>query len=174
MGVKEVTADHLVLSDGTCVKVGMTVWATGLAPNPLITHLINNRSFPNEKGKLLVDQHLQVMPDIYALGDCAQVKGLQLPATAQVAKQQAKYLAEQLQPSSVRKPFKYHNLGSMAYIGDWKAVVDWPQGSTWRGLAAWLFWRSAYFSMTVSWRNKALIPMYWFLTWIFGRDITNI
>ena len=177
MSVQQVFEDHLILSNGERVYVGMTVWASGLAPNPLISHLIEKKSFPHENNKLLLDHHLSVMPDIYALGDCAKIRELNLPATAQVAKQQAQYLARTLlspADSKTKDGFQFQNWGSMAYVGDQKAVVDWPRGSTWRGWMAWLLWRSAYFSMTVSWRNKALIPMYWFLTWVFGRDMTNI
>jgi NADH dehydrogenase FAD-containing subunit len=68
----------------------------------------------------------------------------------------------------------------MAYIGGWKAVADVKFPSKGHseqkvsGRLAWLVWRSAYFSMAVSVKNKILIPMYWFLTWIFGRDISKI
>jgi NADH dehydrogenase FAD-containing subunit len=31
------------------------------------------------------------------------------------------------------------------------------------GKMAWLLWRSAYFTMTLSWRNKILVPVYWFM-----------
>ena len=39
---------------------------------------------------------------------------------------------------------------------------------------AWLIWCSVYFSMAVSVRNKILISIYWFTTWLFGRDIANL
>jgi NADH dehydrogenase FAD-containing subunit len=70
-------------------------------------------------------------------------------------------------------------MGSMAYVGGWTAVLDMkgvatnePAGNA--GPLAWLFWRSAYFTMSVSMKNKILIPGFWFLTWIYGRDISNI
>jgi hypothetical protein len=28
---------------------------------------------------------------------------------------------------------------------------------------AWLVWRGAYLTQTVSWRNKLLIPIYWYV-----------
>ena len=73
-------------------------------------------------------------------------------------------------------PFAFHNYGSFAYIGNWsvsieqifrsldfywgnrKAIYDRPSaegsedGIT--GRLAWLLWRSAYFTMTLSVRNK--------------------
>jgi hypothetical protein len=36
-----------------------------------------------------------------------------------------------------------------------------------------LIWRGAYLTQTISWRNKVLIPVYWFINWVFGRDISR-
>jgi NADH dehydrogenase FAD-containing subunit len=38
--VQSVAKDHLILADENCLKVGMTVWAAGLAPNPFITQTL--------------------------------------------------------------------------------------------------------------------------------------
>jgi NADH dehydrogenase FAD-containing subunit len=73
-------------------------------------------------------------------------------------------------------PFAFRNYGMLAYLGGWTALADTGKaaggGSSGRG--AWLLWRSAYFTMTVSWRNKILIPVYWMVTWLFGRDIGRL
>ena len=63
------------------------------------------------------------------------------------------------------EPFVFHNMGSLAYLGDWQAVYDRTQAETVKtkeaGRLAWLLWRSAYFTRTLSIRNKILVPMYW-------------
>ena len=112
----------------------------------------------------------------YALGDCSTIEAYDLPGTAQVAKQKARYLAKVLNQTALEKPghskiapFTYHPRGSMAYIGGWKAIVSLQSGTHdihQRGFLAWLLWRSAYFTMSVSMRNKILIPVYWLLTWL--------
>jgi hypothetical protein len=60
-------------------------------------------------------------------------------------------------------------------VGDWKAVVDMHdspiKSGTLNGLFAFITWRSAYWTRTVSLANKMLIPMYWFKSWVFGRDV---
>ena len=62
----------------------------------------------------------------------------------QVANQQAKYLSKVLN-TGYAEPFVYKHLGSMAQVGDWKAVVD-LKGSavkkdgTLHGLFAFLTW----------------------------------
>ena len=38
---------------------------------------------------------------------------------------------------------------------------------------AWIVWRSFYATTTLGWRNKLLVPMYWTLAFLFGRDVTR-
>ncbi|CAN0491268.1 unnamed protein product, partial [Ectocarpus sp. 8 AP-2014] len=80
-------------------------------------------------------------------------------------------------------PFTYHHLGSMAQVGDWKAIADLKGvggggggeagGPVLDGFLAFATWRSAYWTKTVSVANKVLIPMHWFKAWAFGRDISR-
>ncbi|PKC03973.1 hypothetical protein RhiirA5_449905 [Rhizophagus irregularis] len=167
--VKEVNERKLIIEEDGEVPYGMLVWATGLTDNPL-TRSMGNQVVKDKSAKS------------YALGDCASIQDYDLPATAQVANQKAVYLRKVLtqiakdNPIMDIKPFKFLNLGSMAYIGKKEAVVDMTPVSNKAiesGRLAWIFWRSAYFTMTVSLRNKMLIPMYWILTWLFGRDISR-
>ncbi|GBB87875.1 hypothetical protein RclHR1_14370006 [Rhizophagus clarus] len=188
--VKEVNERKLIIEGDGEVPYGMLVWATGLTDNPL-TRSMGNQVVKDQSAKrLLTDGFLRVLDkesfqpidNVYALGDCASIQDYDLPATAQVANQKAVYLRKVLtriakDNSMISiKPFKFHNLGSMAYIGKKEAVVDMTPVSNKAkesGRLAWVFWRSAYFTMTVSLRNKMLIPMYWILTWLFGRDISR-
>lgn len=175
--IKEVKPCRLVLENEE-IRVGMVIWATGLAPNSLVKQL----PFAKDKSKRIVtDAYLhpvkenkEVLKDVYALGDCAATDGKSLPPTAQVAEQQGHYLAKAInmlpaQPS----PFEYHHKGSLAYIGDAKALIDSPTQFKEGGRFAWLVWRSSYLTMTVSWRNKILILTHWLLKWLFGRDTSR-
>ncbi|KAJ7057162.1 FAD/NAD(P)-binding domain-containing protein [Mycena amicta] len=191
--VERVEAGRLFVKEKGEVPFGLLVWSTGLAPNPLISSITGLKKDPQTKS-LLTNDHLNVLkasdgkidPDVWAIGDCAQIDGAVLPATAQVANQKAQYLVKTLNKLARdpdrhvldAKPFKFENQGSLAYLGDWKAIYDKGSDkdkimSKESGRVAWLLWRSAYFTMTLSWRNKILVPMYWFLNWIFGRDITR-
>lgn len=100
-----------------------------------------------------------------------------LPATAQVASQQGKYLGRKLHKlaratspgesvakfdESISKPFKYHHLGSLAYIGN-AAVFDFGQYSFMGGLAAMYAWRSIYWNEQVSARTRALLMIDWII-----------
>ncbi|KAM3584087.1 hypothetical protein VKS41_004054 [Umbelopsis sp. WA50703] len=187
--VKEVLKDRLVIKEDGEVPFGMLVWSTGLMQNPLVESC-QNALKDDRSHRLMTDEFLRVLskdgesvlPNIYAMGDCATIKDHDLPATAQVAKQKAIYLGEVFNKyaksgQDTKIPvFNFKNRGSMAYIGSWEAVVDMSpvhKKATEGGHLAWFFWRSAYLSMSVSMRNKIQIPMFWFLTWVTGRDITR-
>ncbi|KAF7342050.1 FAD/NAD(P)-binding domain-containing protein [Mycena venus] len=149
------------------VPFGILVWSTGLAPNPLISSISEFKK-DAKTNSVLTDEHLNLIrkdgtvdPDVWGIGDCAQIEDAILPATAQVANQKAQYLVKKLnklaKDQDSPKPFKFENQGSLAYIGDWKAIYD-NSGkedkiiSRESGRVAWLLWRSAYFTMTLSWR----------------------
>ncbi|KAF6760448.1 nad(p)h dehydrogenase b1 [Ephemerocybe angulata] len=198
-GIKILTSHHVdkvepgklhVREQGE-VPFGMLVWSTGLAPNPLVQSLTDTKKDP-KTSSIITNDHLNLImsngepnPDVWTIGDAARIDTAPLPATAQVASQKAKYLVRKLNKlandEEHKAPFEFHNQGSLAYIGNWKAIYDRSGGnekddrfmSKETGRVAWLLWRSAYFTMTLSWRNKILVPTYWFLNWIFGRDITR-
>lgn len=63
----------------------------------------------------------QVLNDVFVIGDCAVIADQPtLPKTAQVASQEATYLAKALNKGTLEeeKPFKFRNLGTMTYLGN--------------------------------------------------------
>jgi hypothetical protein len=117
-----------------------------------------------------------IHPDVFALGDCGIIESTSYPATAQVASQKAFWLAKHLNEGSPStQHFTYRDLGTLAYIGNWNALFQ--GGGKWggrlQGYVAWIIWRGAYITRTVSWRNKVLVPVYWVVNWVFGRDISR-
>ncbi len=172
--VKVVEADGITLQEGHKVECGLTLWCTGNAPVPFIDEL------PVEKdkaGRILIDEFLRIegKEEIYAIGDCANMRGKEFPPTAQVAQQEGDYLARHLNriaKGRSQKPFEYKHLGMLAYIGGRKALADLPnfEGA---GFTTWLFWRSAYLTKLVSLKNKFMVLFDWFRTFLFGRDISR-
>ncbi|EKM55109.1 uncharacterized protein PHACADRAFT_183946 [Phanerochaete carnosa HHB-10118-sp] len=115
-----------------------------------------------------------------------------LPATAQVASQQGKYLGRKLSRVArqrpvlaandlttnegdefVSGPFRYRHLGSLAYIGN-AAVFDLGKYSFMGGLVAMYAWRSVYWSEQVSYRTRALLMIDWIVRGIWGRDLSRL
>ncbi|KAK4225523.1 putative external mitochondrial NADH-ubiquinone oxidoreductase 1 precursor [Podospora fimiseda] len=122
-----------------------------------------------------------VMDDVFVIGDCAVIEDDPLPKTAQVAAQQATFLAKQLNRKAFEEAgkkeeaaatFKFRNWGTLTYLGGWKAIHQ-SKADELKGWVAWIVWRGAYLTKAMSWRNKALVPIYWMISWIFGRGISR-
>ena len=172
--VVRVEKDRVVLRDGTRITFGVLVWSTGIAPAPLVRKLSLAKDKAN---RLVTDVYLRVKgeADIYAAGDCMVTESGAYPATAQVAQQEGKYLAGALRrvlSGRQAKPFRYRNLGMLAYVGAGRALADLATVKG-RGFAAWLFWRSVYITRLVSVKNKVLVVFDWFKAFLFGRDISK-
>lgn len=193
--VQDVQPEKIILSDGTDVPYGLLVWSTGVGPSSFV----NSLDIPKAKGRIGIDEWLRVpsVQDAYSIGDCSgflESTGRQvLPALAQVAERQGKYLASLLnkvgkeggghansaQNMNFGDPFIYKHLGSMATIGRYKALVDLREskeakGVSLAGFTSFFVWRSAYLTRVVSWRNKFYVLVNWLTTLIFGRDISRI
>ena len=141
-------------------------------------------------GAMIVDDHLRVtlkdedreaiMTDVFALGDNATLASGPLPATAQTANQQAQWLAKRLNKDDIEtQTFGFRNLGVMTYLGGSKAMLQGGskdrEGKS-RGIKGWvayLLWRGAYATMTLSWRNRLLVPIHWMIVKLFGRDVSR-
>ncbi|ETO12763.1 hypothetical protein RFI_24612 [Reticulomyxa filosa] len=99
--VVNVTDQFVELGDGYKVPYGMVVWATGVAPVELTSHVPWKKT---KAGRIIVDKSLRVLdhPDIFAVGDCAvwfllfEWPERPLPPTAQAASQQGKHVARTL------------------------------------------------------------------------------
>lgn len=172
--VAAVKERELILKDGSHVPYGLLVWSTGNTQTPFV------KSLPFEKdraSRLITDNffHVKGFNHIFAFGDCATIEGQSLPATSQVAQQEGYYLARLLNAKAKNKsvhPFQYKHYGMLAYIGSNKALADLPQVKG-KGFSTWLFWRSAYLTKLVRWKNKILVVFDWTKAFIFGRDASR-
>jgi len=146
-----------------------------------------------KSGAILVDDQLHVqlhtevkegeepegkayMKDVFAIGDNSMMESGPLPATAQVANQQAMWLAKRLNKGNMEgQKFGYRNLGVITYISGAKGLFQPGEGGHGglKGRTAYLIWKGAYLTKTVSWRNRMLIPVYWLIQRVFGRDISR-
>ncbi|CAL0315624.1 unnamed protein product [Lupinus luteus] len=195
--VKDVEDKKIILNDGTEVPYGLLVWSTGVGPSPLIRSLDLPKS---PGGRIGVDEWLRVpsAEDVFAIGDCSgyveSTGKPTLPALAQVAERQGKYLANLLnkigkanggrransvEDIEIGDPFVYKHLGSMATVGSYKALVDLRHSKEGKGLSlagfiSWFIWRSAYLTRVISWRNRFYVAINWATTLVFGRDISRI
>lgn len=174
--VIEVKPESVILSNGKKIPCGLVVWSTGLAPNEFIKSLNVPKT---SNGRILTDNYLRILgdesKDAYAIGDCAEIQNLPLPATAQVAERQGRYLSKCLNKIDSRDITEFHfkSMGMLAYIGDYTALTDLPEVKL-QGFLSWFLWRSAYLTRLGSWRSKMQVPVDWLKTLLFGRDISRL
>eukprot|EP01025_Chloroclados_australasicus_P067241 TRINITY_DN9298_c0_g1_i1.p1 TRINITY_DN9298_c0_g1~~TRINITY_DN9298_c0_g1_i1.p1 ORF type:complete len:583 (+),score=66.39 TRINITY_DN9298_c0_g1_i1:182-1750(+) len=138
---------------------------------------------PEDDPPLPPEIEAEVVPDVYALGDCSANENKPLLALAQVAEQQGRYLARTLnkearsiEPHAI-EPFEYRHLGSMATVGDYGAVFQLGGESkryfSMAGFVSWVAWRSAYLTRLGSLHKKVRVAMDWTAAMLFGRDLSR-
>ncbi|AXT48058.1 MULTISPECIES: NAD(P)/FAD-dependent oxidoreductase [Chromobacterium] len=127
--VAAVHADGVELQGGDKVAADITVWAAGVKAPGWLAGLGGLQT--NRINQLQVDKWLrcQGAACVYALGDCAEApdgdSGRNLPATAQVAHQQARWLADELSrrvAGRQGKPFVFKPQGMLVSLGKHSAV----------------------------------------------------
>jgi NADH dehydrogenase len=104
------------------IPVDLVIWTVGTRVPPVVKTLPLKQ---NQRGQITTTSTLQVLehPEIFALGDladCLDTEGKQVPATAQVAFQQADYSAWNIWASLTNRPllpFRYQQLGEMMALG---------------------------------------------------------
>ncbi|MFC8527456.1 NAD(P)/FAD-dependent oxidoreductase [Nocardia sp. NPDC057227] len=139
--LRELTADRVVLTDGTEVPTHTVAWVTGVTGAPVLETL----DLPLERGRLVVDAELRVPghPSVFAGGDAAAVPDLTKPGeitppTAQHASRQGKTLARNVAASlgiGTFAPYRHRDLGLVVDLGPRFAVAN-PLGIPLSGLLA--------------------------------------
>lgn len=120
------------LKDGTHVPATLRVWAAGVKA-PEVTKTYGGLSL-SRSGQINVKPNLCSVDDdrIFAMGDCSYIVEDPLPATAQVARQQAHHLAQHLPawlesgkevPSCI-----FHNKGAIVALGNYNGWAALPGG----------------------------------------------
>ncbi|MGZ3837555.1 MAG: NAD(P)/FAD-dependent oxidoreductase [Flavisolibacter sp.] len=172
MAVKDYNNGVVQLADGSAIPSNVLIWTSGVTgievPGLPAAVIARGR-------RIMVDAYNTVngIPHIYALGDiCLQTTDPKFPKghpqLAQVAIQQGKLLADNMQrqlQGKALKPFAYNDKGSMAIIAKYKAVADLPKFS-FTGFFAWVIWLFIHIIPLVGFRNKMRLAFTWFWSFI--------
>ena len=125
------TTDKASKSQKEVVEADIVVWTAGQSP-ALKDEQTKQIPFKvNEYGAMETDRTLKVVDtrNVFALGDIAIGSQQALPATAQVALQQADFVAWNIWASINNRPllnFQYQHLGNMMSLGASKGAVALP------------------------------------------------
>lgn len=145
--VESVDASGVTLKGGRRVEAHIRVWAAGIRA-PAVTRDLDGLE-TDKAGRIRVEETMVAVTDsaILAMGDCAALvppgQEKPLPATAQVAHQQARHLARHL-PARLRgtplPPFRYTPRGSLVSLGDYEAFGSLGRLGVLRGasIGGWL------------------------------------
>jgi NADH dehydrogenase len=160
--------------DGAIVRyeAATVLWAAGVAAAPLAGELARACGAEQDRaGRILVNRDLTVPghPEISVVGDMMSLD--KLPGVAEVAMQAGYYCARRLRRRvagrSAAKPFRYHDLGSAAYISRGSAVVAFGRFHV-AGRLGWLAWLFIHIAFLTSFRNRVGAVLSWALT--FSRE----
>lgn len=171
VGVKDFDGNTIFLSNGATIESKTLIWAAGVKANRLPGI---PESAIHKSGRILVDRfnRVQGCENIFVLGDQAFMTEEKFPnghpQVAQPALQQAARLAKNLVNDRNGKewqPFTYKDLGSMATVGRNLAVVDLPF-IRFQGFFAWLVWMFVHLMSIVGVKNRLLIFINWFWSYI--------
>ena len=173
--VTEVRAASVVLSDGSVLPSGATIWASGVK----VPDAVSTWGFQQDRGgRIEVGADLRVAghAHVFAAGDVAVNPDAPLPQLAQPAMQAGRHAGVQVRRllmGEETEPFRYREKGTMATIGRGDAVVQLPRGLKLRGLFAWMIWIGVHIVMLMSNRNRlaslANLSMR-YLSWPQGVD----
>lgn len=127
-GIAEVGPGHVTTTDGTTIPTRCVIWGGGIMAGPLAA----TSGLPQGRGgRIGVQPDLTVegFPDVYVLGDLANIPGPDggaLPQLGSVALQSGQWTAEAILKDIAGKPrgsFHYHDKGIMAMINHGHAVA---------------------------------------------------
>jgi NADH dehydrogenase len=171
--------NEVVFDDGMKIATRTLIWAAGITPPPLVSHL----PCALQRGRVVANECLQVpgWAGVWALGDCALVPdplnaGRFYPPTAQHAIRQAAVLASNI-VAAMRgeppQPFRFKIIGLLATIGRRTGVAE-IFGIRFSGIIAWWLWRCIYLMKLPGVQKKVRVALDWTLDLVFSKDIVQL
>ena len=161
-------------ADGEEVYCETLIWTAGITGEPIDGF---DKSVYARGGRFKVDEYNRVdgYNNIFALGDISYLEAPEYPRgypqMAQVAIQQARCLAENLNSGKFDKKFKYNDKGSMATVGRNRAVADLHKLHMY-GRPAWVTWMFVHLISILGMRNKLTVLINWI--WAYCTYSTSL
>jgi NADH:ubiquinone reductase (H+-translocating) len=149
------------------------LWTAGVEAPPVAEALATATGGKRDKaGRILVEKDLTIPdhPEISVLGDMMSLD--KLPGVAEVAMQSGLYAGRRVRRrvsgDVTEKPFRYHDLGSAAYISRGRAVVSAGPLQV-GGFLGWWIWLFIHIAFLTGYRNRLGALLTWWLA--FTRDV---
>jgi NADH:ubiquinone reductase (H+-translocating) len=149
------------------------LWTAGVAAPPFAAALAAATGAERDRaGRIVVRDDLTIPghPEISVVGDMMSLRDL--PGVAEVAMQSGRYagryVKRELTGEGQLEPFRYHDLGSAAYLARGKAVVS-AGRLEFSGFPGWLAWLFIHIAFLTGYRNRVGAILTWWVA--FTRDI---
>jgi NADH:ubiquinone reductase (H+-translocating) len=160
-------------SDGQVQRViaHTKVWAAGVQASPLAKLLADGSGARTDRAgriEVLGDCTVPGHPEVFAIGDMMSLDAL--PGVAEVAMQQGIHASSTIKRrlrGEDSKPFRYRDLGSLATISRFRAVVSF-KGLRISGFLGWLIWLFVHLAFLTGFKNRFITVMQWAISFI-GR-----
>jgi len=157
----------------TRYDVGTVLWTAGVEAPPIAKVLAAATGAKQDRsGRILVEKNLTIPdhPEISVLGDMMSLD--KLPGVAEVAMQSGLYagnrVRRRISGDIEEKPFRYHDLGSAAYLSRGRAVVSAGPLQV-GGFIGWVIWLFIHIAFLTGYRNRVGALFTWWFA--FTRDI---
>ena len=154
-------------------EVGTILWTAGVAAPPLAGAVAEATGAEQDRaGRILCGKDLSVPghPEILVTGDLMCLD--KLPGVAEVAMQTGLYagrrISHQARGQTFDKPFRYHDLGSAAYISRGRAVIS-AGKLHFGGFVGWWAWLFIHIGFLTGYRNRVGAVLSWWFA--FTRDL---
>jgi NADH dehydrogenase len=167
--VTGIDADGLDVAreDGSSARIEARtkIWAAGVQASPLGAMLAaQSEATLDRAGRVSVrpDCTLPGRPEVFVVGDLMSLA--RLPGVAEVAMQSglhaARTIARRLDGDGGERPFRYRDLGTMATLARFRAVVSVGRVRV-AGPAAWLMWLVVHLAFLTGFRNRGAAIANW-------------
>jgi NADH dehydrogenase len=161
--------------DGTVTRyeAGTVLWTAGVTAPPVAAAIAQATGAKQDRaGRIEVGPDLSIPghPEILVTGDVMSLN--KLPGVAEVAMQTGLYAGNRIRHEiagrATAKPFRYHDLGSAAYLSRGRAVVSVGR-LQFAGFPGWVVWLFIHIGFLTGYRNRfGAVVSWWFA---FTRDL---
>jgi NADH dehydrogenase len=148
------------------------IWAAGVKASQLGVILGEQSGAEVDRAgrvAVLPDCTLPGHPEVFVVGDLMSLD--HLPGLAEVAMQSgrhaAKTIVQRLNGASEQRPFRYRDLGTMATVARFRAVVFVGRIHV-AGLAGWLMWLAVHLAFLTGFKNRFAAILNWAVAFL-GR-----
>jgi NADH dehydrogenase len=160
--------------DGTETRyeAGTVLWTAGVAAPAVATAIAKATGAEQDRaGRIVVGGDLSIPghPETMVTGDVMSLN--KLPGVAEVAMQTGLYAGRRVRHEiagrASGKPFRYHDLGSAAYISRGRAVVS-VGPVHFGGFPGWLVWLFIHIGFMTGYRSRLGAVLSWWLAFTRG------